>query len=112
MAEPRRSNEVVFQPKDGKPLKKVLSRYPRVSYRDRAEMSREIEKAARHYWPSTRRVYVQIDGPWQQCRGRISIKTTAGQYLEASFAPVWDPNRPAEEQARPQPDVGKVAPQW
>jgi len=112
VAEPRRENELVFQPKDGTPLKKVLGRYPRVSYRDKAELCREVEKAARHYWPASLRVYVQIDGPWQQCRGHITVKSTAVDFLEASFAPVWDPNRPAEGQARPQADAGKVAPQW
>ncbi|MEV4902385.1 hypothetical protein AB0K08_13710 [Citricoccus sp. NPDC055426] len=111
ITEQRRSNEVVFQPKGERPLKKTLGRYPQVSYRDKTELTREVEKAARHYWPNARSIHAEVRHPWRACTGEVVVTMRYGTVV-ATFAPVWDPSRPTEAQARPQQDSGQVAPQW
>lgn len=111
MAEPRRSNEVVFQPRGEKPL---AGPYPQVSYRDRPELRAAVERAARHYWRSARKVHVEVTGPWQECQGEAVINTGSGQ-LVVRFFPVRDHSRPEQEQARPQAvsvDIMPRVPVW
>ena len=111
MAEPRRSNEVVFQPKGEKPLP---APYPQVSYRGRVELRAAIERAVRHYWRGVQRVHVEVSYPWQECRGQ-AVFDAGGGPREVRFFPVHDPSRPEQEQARPQTlsvDIMPRVPAW
>lgn len=103
MAEPRRTHQVIFQVAGRKPMPKLGARYPQVSYRSKTELRTAVVAAARTYWPSLKTPYVTLDGSdWRQCRGRIALSLTGAASVDASFAPVFDPNRPADEQARRQ----------
>ncbi|MDI3331439.1 MAG: hypothetical protein QJR09_12030 [Micrococcus sp.] len=102
MAEKRRRNQIVLQPRDEKPLRKP---YPWVSYTDRAELARSVEKAARHYWPTARKIHAEVRYPWQACTGEIVITASYGTVI-ARFSPVRDATRPDDEQARSYQPIG------
>lgn len=99
MADPRRTHHVIFQVAGRKPMPKP---YPQVSYRTKEELRAAIARAARHYWPAYRRADVTITGSdWREARGQMYLTFPIGA-VDVAFVPVFDPNRPADEQARRQ----------
>lgn len=75
--------------------------YPWVSYRSRDELRAAVVRATRVYWSAARRVDVTLAGPdWRECRGEVFLSFPGGQTVDARFFPVFDPSRPASEQAR------------
>ena len=101
MGEPRRTHQLIFQVVGRKQMPKLGDRYPAVSYRSKTDLRAAVVAAARAYWPALQQPYVTFDGSdWRQCRGRLAIALPGGLQVDARFFPVFDPTRPAEEQAR------------
>ncbi|MCT1856952.1 hypothetical protein M3C21_05270 [Micrococcus luteus] len=98
MAEHRRHHQILLQVVDRKPMPQP---YPWVSYRSRDELRAAVVRATRVYWSAARRVDVTLAGPdWRECRGEVFLSFPGGQTVDARFFPVFDPSRPASEQAR------------
>ena len=98
MAEPRKHHQILLQVVDRKPMPRP---YPWVSYRSRDELRAAVVRATRVYWSAARRVDVTLAGSdWRECRGEVFLSFPGGQVVDARFFPVFDPSRPAAEQAR------------
>ena len=98
VAEPRKHHQILLQVVDRKPMPQP---YPWVSYRSRDELRAAVVRATRVYWSAARRVDVTLAGSdWRECRGEVFLSFPGGQTVDARFFPVFDPSRPASEQAR------------
>lgn len=99
MADRRREHRVLFQVEGRRPMP---APYPQVSYRTGAELRAAIARAARWYWPAYRTADVTFDAgfDWRHCRGHVYITLPTGTAADVAFVPVFDPDLPAEVQAR------------